>query len=69
MLEPRAFFALQSNRFDFGDEAVGVATQKRSHNVEHGVTEAADVQDVFHLRSVRGRIQPELDGDNLRRVD
>ena len=40
---------LQLDRLDFGDEPSGVVTQVRGDHVEHGVTEAADVQDVGAL--------------------
>ena len=40
---------LQLDRLDFGDEPSGVVTQVRGDHVEHGVTEAADVQDVGTL--------------------
>ncbi len=40
---------LQLDRLDFGDEPSGVVTQVRGDHVDHGVTEAADVQDVSTL--------------------
>jgi hypothetical protein len=48
LLKPGAF-RLQLDRLDFGDEPSGVVTQVRGDHVEHGVTEAANVQDVGML--------------------
>ena len=44
LLRPGAFCFLQLDRVDFGDEPSGVVTQVRDDHVEHGVTEAANVQ-------------------------
>jgi hypothetical protein len=43
---------LKFHGLDFGQEAGGVAAEERCHDTEHGVAEAADVQDVFPLRSL-----------------
>ena len=53
---------LQRNRLNFRDEAVGVVVQERGDHAEHGVTEAADVQDVATLRGLR----LQVDADQLR---
>jgi hypothetical protein len=36
---------LQLDRFDFGYESASIARKERRHDAEHGVTEAAVVQD------------------------
>jgi len=59
---------LQLDGFDFGHEPAGVAAQERGHNAEHGVTEAADVQDVFPLRSLRRCVRLQVDAHELRSV-
>ena len=48
--------SLQFDRLDFGDEPSGVVTQVRGNHVEHGVTEAADVQDVVSLGCLAGSV-------------
>jgi hypothetical protein len=40
----RIALTLEFDRLDFCDEAVRVFAQERGDHVEHGVTEAADVQ-------------------------
>ena len=57
---------LQRDRFDFRDEAGGVVVQERGDHAEHGVTEAADVQDVTPLRGLRRRVRLQVDADQLR---
>ena len=59
---------LQLDGLDLGHEAAGVAAQERRHDAEHGVTEAADVQDVFPLRSLRRCVRLQVDADQLRPV-
>ena len=44
---------LQLDRLDFGDKPAGVPAEERGHDVEHGVIEAADVQDVAAVRGLR----------------
>ena len=45
-LEPGArSLDLQLDRLNFRYETVGIVLQERGDNVEHGVAEAADVQD------------------------
>jgi len=56
---------VQLHRLDLGDEAAGVVRQQRRHDVEHGVTEAADVQDVVPLRGLRRAVGLEVDADQL----
>lgn len=45
---------MRINRLDVSDEPAGLLGEKRCHDAEHGVTEAADVQDVRALRRLAG---------------
>ena len=56
---------LQLDGFDFADEAGCVVFQERADDVEHGVTEAADVQDVVSLGCLAGSIGLDVDADQL----
>ena len=56
---------LQRNRLDFRDEAGGVVVQERGDHAEHGVTEAADVQDVTPIRGLRRRVGLQVDADQF----
>jgi hypothetical protein len=53
---PGAFhLQLQLDRFDLGHEPAGVVAQERGHNAEHGIAEAAHVQDVDQPLGKTGR--------------
>ena len=43
---------LQFDRFDFSNEALVVVGEERTDDVEHAVTETADVHDVSSLTSL-----------------
>ena len=60
---------LKINRLHFCHKPIRVVTQVRSDNVEHGVTEATDVQDVAPLRSLRRSVRLNVDADQLRSLD
>lgn len=51
---------------DLGHEPAGVVGQEGGNDAEHGVTEAADVQDVGPLRGLRRGVGLEVDADQLR---
>ena len=40
--------------------------EERGDHAEHGVTEAADVQDVVAVRGLRRRVRLQVDADQLR---
>ena len=42
----------QLDRFNVGNEPPRIVTQERGDHVEHGIREAADVQDVRTLRTI-----------------
>ena len=53
---------LKLDRIHFRNKTVRVVAQVRSDNVEHGVTEAADVQDVAPFRSLRRTVRLDDSG-------
>src|SRR4051812_31016399 len=59
--------SLQLNQFDLANEAASVVGKERSHDIEHGVTEAADVQNVVALRRLHGLVGLQVDANQLRR--
>ena len=63
-----AFLALRwydKRARETGDEPGGIVREVRGDDVEHGVTEAADVQDVVALRRLRRSIRLQVDADQL----
>ena len=56
---------LQRHRFDLGDEAISVILQECVDHLEHGITEAADVQDVAAFRGLDRLRRLQVDADQL----
>ena len=57
---------LQFDRFNFSDESLVVVGQKTTNHVEHGVTEATDVQDVSSFASLDRLVRLQIYADQLR---
>jgi hypothetical protein len=58
---------LQLDGLDLSNEAAGVAGKERSHDVEHSVIEATNVQDVLTLRRLHSLVGLQVDANKLRR--
>jgi len=52
--------ALQLHLLDLGHETAAVGGQESCYDAEHGVTEAADIQDVAMIRGLNGVYGPVL---------
>ena len=52
---------LKCDAVDLGHEAEWIGAEERRDDLEHGVTEAADVQDVATVRCLRRRVGPHVD--------
>ena len=57
---------LQFDRFDFGDEPLAVVSEERTDHVEHGVTEATDIENVSSLACLNRLVWLQIDADQLR---
>jgi hypothetical protein len=58
--------SLQFDPLDLGDEPVGTIIEERGNDAKHGVTEAADVQDVVAVRCLGRRAGVQVDADEVR---
>jgi hypothetical protein len=59
------YYLTQPNRFHLRHEAVAIGFHERRDHFEHGITEAADVQDVASLWCLRGGAGLNVDADQL----
>lgn len=62
-------FSLQLDRLNFRHKPRRVGREERGHNLEHCVTEAADVQDVAAVRGLCGRVGLQINADQTRTVE
>jgi hypothetical protein len=56
---------LQFDRFNFCDESLVVLGEERTDHVEHGVTEATDVQNVNSFTSLNRLVRLQIDANQL----
>lgn len=54
---------LEFDRFDISDESLVVVGQERTDHVEHGVTEATDIENVRSLTSLNRLVRLQIDVD------
>jgi hypothetical protein len=57
---------LQLDRLDFRYELGRVVTEKRRYDLEHGIAEAADIQDIGPIRRLRRDERLHVDANQLR---
>ncbi len=60
---PESNSRLQFDRFNFSDESLVVVGEERTDHVEHGVTEASDVQNVRSFASLNRLVRLQVDVD------
>ncbi len=60
---PESNSRLQFDRFNFSDESLVVVRQERTDHVEHGVTEATDVQNVNSFTSLNRLVRLQIDAN------
>ena len=63
---PESNTRLRFDRFNFSDESLVVISQERADHVEHGVTEATDIENVSSLASLNRLVRLQIDADQIR---
>ncbi len=58
---------LQFNRLNFSNESLAVVGKERTDHVEHGLTEANDIENVRSLAILNYLVRLQIDVEQLRR--